>query len=69
MTKNQEHKLQEEFEKQLQKQFTNGLLQGSKAICAVVLDKINNLENVSPEGIIQDLKIFCEQSLGLPDIR
>lgn len=63
MNNNTETKLREIFEAELRKQFRKGLLQGSVAICSVILDKTND-SSKTPEKIIADIQHFCKVSLG-----
>lgn len=65
MTKNfNDKKLKEEVDKQLRIVFANGMSQGTKAICGVVLEEINSTGKTAEEKL-QVLKVFCEKSLGL----
>ena len=51
---------------QLRKVFADGLKQGTKAICGVVLEEIK-LDKPAEEKI-KTLKEFCEKSLGLSEV-
>lgn len=53
------------FEEGFKKQYQNGLLTGSRAICKVVFDKAND-ETKDPQTRIDDIKKFCSVALGLP---
>ena len=57
-------KFKKEVDKQLRAVFSNGLRQGTKAICGVVLEEINS-EGKTAEQKLEVLKTFCEKSLGL----
>ena len=64
MDKNAEKQMTEAVEKQLRRTFSDGLKQGSKAICGVILEEIASTNKTADEkiGIIQE---FCKNSLGL----
>ena len=47
----------------LKQTHTNGLLQGSRAMCKVILDKANN-KSKSSEERLEDIIKFCSISLG-----
>lgn len=65
MTKNDnDTQLKRAVEKQLRNVFSNGMSQGTKAICGVVLEEINSSGKTAEEKL-QVLKVFCEKSLGL----
>lgn len=65
MNKNfNDKKFKKEVDKQLRIVFSNGMSQGTKAICGVVLEEINSTEKTAEEKL-QVLKVFCEKSLGL----
>jgi len=53
------------FEEGFRKQFQNGLLQGSRAICKVVFDKASDEKKTIQERI-DDIKKFCGILTGLP---
>ena len=55
-----------EVEKQLMAVFSDGMKQGTKAICGVVLDEINS-EKKTPTERLRALKDFCERSLNLKE--
>lgn len=57
-------KLKKEIEDKLREVFTNGLSQGTKAICGVVLEEINSVGKTDEEKL-KTLKLFCEKSLAL----
>lgn len=59
-----EKEIVEGFKKKFIEIHSAGLLQGSKAMCKCVLDKVNN-ENLSAEERLKDIKRFCEVSLSL----
>lgn len=67
MKKAQENLIKDCIEEKLREQFTKGLLDGSKAICYVVLEKINKSDN--DKTLISDIKDFCEKSLGIPGVK
>lgn len=67
MTSREESILREEFNKGYKSVFQNGLLQGSKAVCKVVLDKAND-ERKTLEERIEDIKKFCRVSLKEQDM-
>lgn len=52
------------IEEKLQKVFTDGLKQGTKAVIGVVLEEITT-EDKSAEEKLNTLKLFCERSLRL----
>lgn len=52
------------FREGFKKQYQNGLLTGSKAICKVVHDKATD-DAKTPEERIEDIKKFCGVLLGL----
>lgn len=65
MNKNfNDKKFKKEVDKQLRNVFTNGMSQGTKTICGVVLEEINSTDKTAEEKL-QILKVFCEKSLGL----
>lgn len=57
-------KLKTEIENQLRDVFTDGLKQGTKAICGIVLEEISTKDK-SAEDKVETLRLFCEKSLGL----
>lgn len=63
MKKQEEQQLRELFTNSFKDTFRNGLLQGSKAMCKVILDKANDTAKTSDERIADIVK-FCEVSLG-----
>lgn len=63
MTINDETKLQIIFKRALQKTHRDGLLQGSKAICDVVLKKAKD-KTKNTEERLKDIIDFCNTSLG-----
>ncbi len=65
----QDEKLKSTIHEHLQHQFTRGLLQGSKAMCGVILEKVNKYNGSNADAVYQDIKSFCEKSLGLPEVK
>lgn len=63
MTAKQESEFKDLFEKQLKQQFTNGLLSGSKAMCTVILDKVNN-DSFTADERLEEIRKFCITGLG-----
>lgn len=63
MKKQEEKQLRELFTNSFKDTFRNGLLQGSKAMCKVILDKANDTAK-TPDERISDIVKFCEVSLG-----
>lgn len=63
MKNTEEEMLRDLLTNSLKETHRNGLLQGSKAICHVVLDKANDTSK-TPEERLEDIKKFCEVSLG-----
>ena len=63
MNKKMEEKLTAEFEKQFKKIHTEGLTQGSKAMCAVILAKATD-ESKTYEERITEIVRFCTISVG-----
>lgn len=65
MKKKLDEKLfKKEVDKQLRIVFANGMSQGTKAICGVVLEEINSTGKTAEEKL-QVLKTFCEKSLAI----
>ena len=62
MTINDETKLQIIFKRALQKTHRDGLLQGSKAMCNVVLNKARDKTKTAEERL-KDIVDFCNTSL------
>ena len=59
-------KLKAAIETQLRRVFIDGLSQGTKAICGVVLEEIQD-NTKSVEDRLSVIKVFCEKSLGLAE--
>lgn len=57
-------RLKNEVERQLRAVFSNGMSQGTKAICGIVLEEINSTDRTAEEKL-HILKDFCEKSLKL----
>ena len=65
----QDEKLKETIKEHLQQQFTRGLLQGSKAMCGVIMEKAKKYNGSNADEVYQDIVSFCEKSLGLPEVK
>lgn len=63
MNKKDEELLRDTIQKSLKDTHSKGLLQGSKAMCGVILEKANDTTK-TPEERIAEIKRFCEVSLG-----
>lgn len=63
LKKKDEKEIVKSFEKKFREIHSAGLMQGCKAMCKCVLDKLNN-ENLSAEERLEDIKKFCEVSLS-----
>jgi len=66
---NNDAKIEQALKEQLTRQFTRGLSQGSKAMCGVILEKVNKYNDSNADAVYQDIKSFCEKSLGLPEVK
>lgn len=62
MDQKDEQQLRETFHNGITEAHRNGLLQGSKAMCKVILDMVNDAKK-TPEEKIDDVRRFCEVSL------
>lgn len=58
-----EDAIRKQISETLKQTFRNGLLQGTTAICAVILEKAKQ-EDKTAEERINDIKTFCETGLG-----
>lgn len=63
MSTNDEQLLRDTFTKSLKETHRNGLLQGSRAMCSVILTKANDTTK-TPDERIEDIIKFCKVSLG-----
>ena len=63
ITKKEEKQFEKELYQKLKNQYKEGMISGSKAICSVILDKVNN-DKVTDEEKIKEIKLFCENRLG-----
>lgn len=62
MNRAKEQVMRNEFQQGFKDTFRNGLLQGSSAMCKVILDKANNTK-LTLEERIADIVKFCETGL------
>lgn len=62
MNKKDEIKMKKAFDEGFKAVFQQGLLQGSKAICHVILEKAKGVDQTDEERLCEIIK-FCEVSL------
>jgi len=63
MTLEQESQLTQQFKEGFKRHYSNGLLDGSVAMCGAILKKANNSDKTDSQKI-EDIIAFCEISLG-----
>lgn len=62
-----EKQIEAKMLEELQRQFSRGMLQGSQAICGVILEKLKKRNGNNDNEIIEDIIMFCKTSLGLKE--
>lgn len=62
MTDEQNELIEKKLKTELDRAFRNGMSNGAKSMCMVILEKCNQKKN--PAKIVEDVKRFCETGLG-----